>query len=468
MRAAVSAAVALALVPAGARATGAAPAETAGMPAPVPGLSEDSVLRALKAAALASRPELAQARAQIAGLHERPAQASVLPDPTLAVGIQNDGFSGIEVGKMQMSWYSIVASQTLPWPGKRGLRAQVAALDVRVADADLRRAQLTVAAEVERAYVALLLVRGQRALLARLDSLWQKSELAARARYEAGEGAQAELLRAQLERSRLRRRSWSLDAEEAQRVAALDRVAGRPLDQPIATNLALADLPDPAIPDVTQAVSAALAGSPELERARLAGEQADRRVDLARRERWPDVTLSAGVMPRGGGFTTMWQAGVALNLPVWTAVKQKRAIAENQARGQAARSGVDALAQLLAERVRTRLAALRALVDANHLYRTELLVESEATVSSTLAQYQVGRLGFASVLEALAGYLLDVNGYLESVAAAQRLAIADREISLEPPGGIGAGEPTVASTPGSPATPAAGESPGGSAAMSRM
>jgi hypothetical protein len=38
---------------------------------------------------------------------------------------------------------------------------------------------------------------------------------------------------------------------------------------------------------------------------------------------------------------------------------------------------------------------------------------------------------FASVLEALSGYLVDVNGFLESIAAAQRIAIAEREISLE-------------------------------------
>ena len=73
--------------------------------------------------------------------------------------------------------------------------------------------------------------------------------------------------------------------------------------------------------------------SPELKKALLAGEQAGRRVELAKKERWPDVTVVAGIMPRWGNYATMWQAGVALNLPVWTAQKQSRSIAENQARG---------------------------------------------------------------------------------------------------------------------------------------
>jgi outer membrane protein TolC len=217
-------------------------------------------------------------------------------------------------------------------------------------------------------------------------------------------------------------------------------------------------LPDPVLPDPEQAATAAEAESPELKKALLAGEQAGRRVELANKERWPDVTVSAGVMPRWGGFETMWLAGVAFNLPIWGAQKQARAMAENRARGEAARNGAEAIRQLLRQRIHERLAALGALVEANHLYRSGLLVQSEATVSSTLAQYQVGRVTFASVLEALAGYLGDVNGFFESVAAAQRIAIAERELSLDAPSGPATGGMGGPAMPGAGATPASSSS----------
>ena len=76
---------------------------------------------------------------------------------------------------------------------------------------------------------------------------------------------------------------------------------------------------------------------------------------------------------------------------------------------------------------------MEALLETNRLYRSGLLVQSEATVSSTMAQYGVGRVTFASVLEALTGYVNDFNGFLESLASAHRLAIAQREVSLDPP-----------------------------------
>jgi hypothetical protein len=108
----------------------------------------------------------------------------------------------------------------------------------------------------------------------------------------------------------------------------------------------------------------------------------------------------------------------------------------------------------LRQRINERLEVLHALVEANQLYRSGLLVQSDATVSSTMAQYQVGRVAFASVLEALAGYLTDTNGFLDSIAAAQRIDIAEREISLDAPGGPAAGGMGGSAMPGAGATSA--------------
>ena len=65
-----------------------------------PTLVQDPVLRGLVKDAMEKRPELAQVRAQIRAEQERVPQSRVLPDPTLSLGIQNDGFSSIQIGKM--------------------------------------------------------------------------------------------------------------------------------------------------------------------------------------------------------------------------------------------------------------------------------------------------------------------------------------------------------------------------------
>jgi hypothetical protein len=91
-------------------------------------LPADPVLARLIEESLAARPELARAEAVVHAQQERIPQEGALPDPMLQVGIQNDGFTSIEIGRMETSFVSLMASQTFPWPGKRGLRREVATL----------------------------------------------------------------------------------------------------------------------------------------------------------------------------------------------------------------------------------------------------------------------------------------------------------------------------------------------------
>ncbi len=448
-------------------------------PAPLgAGLAGDSLLASLVHEALANRPELAQAQATAKAERARVPQAGALPDPVVSLGVQNDGFNGLQVGKMETSWWSLSAAETFPWVGKRGLRARAQTFGARQAEADLARARLSVQAEVERAYLDLLLVRDQLQILDRLETLWIQAEGQARTRYEAGEGAQSDVLRAQLERSRLQQQRWALVAEERRRVAVLDRTVGRPLDRPLATRLSLGRVADPVLPDSAQAEADADAHSPELQKARLGVEQSSALVSLARKDYFPDLTVSAGVMPRGGEFEPMWQAGVSLPIPLWAGSKQTRAVSESRSRDEAARSSAETVRRLLRQRLEERRATLAALLETNRLYRSGLLVQSEATVSSAMAQYQVGKVPFASVLEALSGYLTDLGGYYESVAEAQRVDIAQRELSLDPVPGLALGgmggtsmpgssgmAPASAPAVGSPAAPAAGST---STAMPRM
>ena len=86
-----------------------------------PTVADDPVLTQLIAQSLAARPKIAGARAVVQAERERISQVGALPDPMLQVGIQNDGFTSIEIGRMPTSYYSIMAAQTFPWPGKRGL-----------------------------------------------------------------------------------------------------------------------------------------------------------------------------------------------------------------------------------------------------------------------------------------------------------------------------------------------------------
>jgi cobalt-zinc-cadmium efflux system outer membrane protein len=427
---------------------------------PVLALPRDPVLDRLVEQSLAARPELRQAEATVSAERERIPQAGALPDPVLSLGIQNDGFRDIQVGTMPTSFYQVMLSQGLPWPGKRGLREDVARLSADAANAALARARLTTEADVHRAYLDLLLARDRLGLLDRLERIWQDSAGSARVRYEAGDGAQSDLLRAQLELNRLRQRRWAFEAQERTAVQSLNRLRGHAVDEAIETTASVRDLAMPELQSPEAALADALERSPELAQARLEAARATRSVALAERERYPDLGVQAGIMARGQ-LEPMWQAGISVGLPVWSSRKQSRAVAESRARADAGARGAEAVEQVLRLRVAERRSAYAALLDTARLFREGLLVQSRATEESTLAQYRVGKVTFASVLDANAGYVNDEDAFLEALADAQRIAIAFAEVSLDPVGAVAAG-----AAMGGGGMPGAGAAGGGGARAS--
>lgn len=402
---------------------------TSGVLAQAP--AQDAVLGKLLEEAAAASPDVAQARAVVEAERARIPQAGAFQDPSLTLGIQNDGFKHIEIGTMGTSFFNIMVTQPFYWPGKQGLREQVATLEARRAEARLARATLDLEGRVRRSYLGLLLVQGQMDLLTEQEGLWKQAEQAARSRYEAGQVPQPDLLRAQLERARLQQRRWALESEVAVRLAELNRLRARPLEALVPTSTSLGRVTDPPLQSEADATKDAEARSPELMLSALGVEQSGRRVDLAHRERLPDFSVTAAVMPRGS-LEPMWALGVTVGLPIFAASKQNRAVDENEQRRIAEEQGSETLRQVLRLRTKERLSTLAALNRTNQYYRENILVLSMATARSTLSQYEVGPMPFAAVLEALSGYVTDRASFLGSIADAQLVAIAQQEVSLDP------------------------------------
>jgi cobalt-zinc-cadmium efflux system outer membrane protein len=429
-------------------------------PSPVP-LDADPQVAALVEEALRRSPDVARADATVRAESERAPQVGALPDPTLTLGIQNDGFNGIQIGTMETSYWQVMLTQPVPWPGKLSAREAAARAQASVAAGETARLRLATTAEVERAFVDLLLVRGQLELLGKLDTLWREAEAMARTRYEVGQGSQSDLLRAQLERTRLAQRRVGLEGDERTSLQALNRLRVRPLDEPVPTPRPLSGFADPVLRGADEAVADAEGRSPDLAIAALAVRATERRVDSARQEWFPDLAVTAGVMPRGQ-LDPMWTVQLGITLPIYGWSKQARAVEESQQRREAELRGEDAVRQLVDLRARERQVLLAAALRTLDIYRGGILVQSEATVRSTMSQYQVGKVTFPSVLEVLRGLVVDEGGYLDALAVAQRLGIADREVSLAPPGGL-SGAGSGGSMPGVAAVSAAGR-PGGTGA----
>jgi outer membrane protein TolC len=399
----------------------------------------DPLLESLVQEALTRNPDLLAAAEEARAARTRPAQARALPDPMLSLAYTNDGI-GPSLGEMPMSTLGFMWSQELPWPGKRRLRSDIAEREAGGVEQQVARVRLSVGAAVRRAYYGLLQSRALVALSREQGELWRQIEGVARARYAVGQGAQQDVLRVQVEVTRVGQLEAEQEAEERIRLAELNRLLGRAREEPLETAAALPLRP--AAEPLERALARAREISPELAASRLAVERARLAVALARKEWKPDLTLQGGYMNRGG-LDPMWQAGVWITLPL---ARRRRAegVAEAEARLRAAERQVEVVELQLRFRTTERLAQLAAAQRIAELYENGIVPQDRMSVEAAVASYQAGRVPFVAVLEALATLYGDRSTLVRLLAGHARTRASLGEASLEatselPPMGGAAG-----------------------------
>jgi outer membrane protein TolC len=413
---------------------------------------EDQHLAALVEEALAKNPDLLAVQEALAAARERPDQARSLADPMVSVAYTNDGWSP-SLGVRDMTTLAIMGSQVLPWPGKRRLRGEIAGLDADVLAPRLDRVKLGLVAAVRRAYWSLALAQELKRLIDEQEEIWKEIEGVARARYAVGQGAQQDVLRVQVEQTRIAQLQAEQQAEAEVRRAELNRLLARSADAPFESTGRLAFRPDAR--SAEERLAGAEAVSPEL-RAGAAAINRDRlAASLARKDFRPDFTVQAGYMNRGG-LDPMWQAGVGITLPIYRK-RLESGLAEAEARSRESGRLVESIRLQLRFRTQERLAQLRTADTVARLYGDGIIPQGQMSVEAAIANYQAGKVPFISVLEALSTLYGDRSTLLRVLASRERIRASLDEASLEatsemPAGGaapvMGLGAGTAAASAG--------------------
>lgn len=402
----------------------ASPARAAEPPAP------DPVLQALIDEALARNPELGASRHLAIAAEARPIQAGSRPGPTLGVFYQNDGVSP-SLGREPMTMLGASAGQDLPYPGKRDLRRQVAQADAGLARFDVERAGLSLVAAVKEAYYGLALARELAAVAQQHREVWQEVQQAARVRHASAVGSQQEMLRAQVEATRLQAVHAQHHAEARARLAQLNALLARPAGTPVE-----ASAPPPPAPEARSAdaiLAWTEATSPELKAAALAVERDERAVALAGRESKPDFNVQGGLAYRGG-LPPVWHVGASVMLP--SRARVKAGLAEAEARLAASRARQEDVRVRLRAVVEQRLALLEAASQIEATYREGLLPQAELAVQSATATYAANRGSQIAVLEGTSALLDDRTDYARLLSAQATERARLEAASLDPPIGL--------------------------------
>jgi outer membrane protein TolC len=372
-------------------------------------------LQSLIEEALARNPEIQAASRQAARVKARVPQRGALPDPMLSYGVMNEGrpIPFQTLGKAGFSEVYVGILQELPYPGKRGLREEVAQEEARAAEWALESVRRRVVAQVKEAYYQLYAVDAALDIVERNRELLENLERVAAALYTVGQGIQQHVLDAQVEISRLEERISLLRQQrsvvEALLNSLLYRESGNPLGRPEPLG------PEPLGYEMEQLWKMAEESSPALRERSQWVAAGERSLSLAQRELLPDLGVNF-VYHNRGGLDPYYTFGGTLSLPLYAGRKQRKAIEEASEGLLESRHTFDAA------RARVRYEVTEAYLSAKtaerllSLYEEGILRQARLSLDSASAQYQVGRVDFLTVLNSWTRLLEYDVTYHEQIA----------------------------------------------------
>ena len=372
--------------------------------APEVAITPPRTLAEWEAAALAGNTGLQAAARRLDARAERRAVVTSLPDPTLSVTPFGE-MAETAAGEVELM---TSVSQRFPLGGKLRTRGEMADLRTAAAAQELAALRIDVVAQVRRAWWAVVDAERALTVLRRDVDLTRQIKTIAQAKYRAGTAEQTDVLQAAVEASNLERRMLDQTRRRAAAAAMLNRLASRPADAAVdvsAASEAATDIPA-AGPDTDPAnLSTAVTDHPRLAALREEVAAARQAVRLARLERVPDLTVSAGysdvdadALAASANGDDQWWVGFSLNLPIWA---ERYAAGEREARA-AVREAAARLRDTedqLAFAASDALAGVTARTAEIRLFEEQILPDARQALEAARGSYRAGRSGFQALID---------------------------------------------------------------------
>ena len=355
--------------------------------------------------AVSDNPNLAEVQERYKALLEVPSQVGTLPDPMVSLNAMNFPTDTFDRDQEPMTQLQVGVSQVIPFPGKLGLKEEAAEYDAKAAGHSVDEVRLQLVKNVKSKWWQLYYLDRALDTVKNNQALLRQFITVAKTKYETGKGLQQDVLLAQLELSRLMDQEIQLRAIRRNQAIKLNILMDRPANDVIV-------LPDqvsksmPALVDENTLYLRAESSRPLLKKMETKIEAAQSRLDLAKRDYYPDFKLGVtygdrtgdNPPPMGGSRSDFFSVMVGVKVPLYSGRKQSKAVSQRSSELQMNRYA------LLDEKGLVMAAISSAVTDYQEakqqfsLYGSGIVPQAQQTVQSMLAGYQVSEVDFLNLV----------------------------------------------------------------------
>ena len=330
-----------------------------------------------------NNPEIQAMRLQYEAMQTRTSAFRYLDDPWLSIEFDGD-----------MRMYSI--SQEFPFPTKINAHSDIARYDVQQIYEEYQNTRREVIARVKSTYGQLYVISKEIEALRRSRDILNQISRIAQQNYALNKGSQADVLRTQVEISRIENELLNLNDEKSIMATELNAILNRPLD----TNLGeISDVETEDVnPNVTELDSLAKENHPGLKSLRFAIKSKNASLSLAKQEYLPDFMVGFEQQEMDGQFVDS-KFMFGLTLPIWSLGKQRNMVNEMQAEKKMAEAEYKAMENMILVQVHEAKIKVDKQKRQMDLYENRILPQIEATLKVSLRAYEVDQIDFLTVLD---------------------------------------------------------------------
>jgi len=383
--------------------------------------------------ALARNPAITAARAQVEEARAQVVVAGAIPDASFTADVAGQK-TILRPGSANASDQGF--GITLPFPGKRGLRRDVASADLRAAEFTLAQLQQQIASQAAQAYDAVLVAMRHRQDLQQSKDLASDFVQKTEARFRAGTVARVDVVKAETDLAQAENDLIANERDIATARAALNRTLGRPGGAPLETTDEL-DVPPP-VPPLETLEGIAASSRPEIKGLAAELEGAHAATRLAKEFWAPDINVTATRNATGGSPTT-YTSAVTFGLPIFFWQHQRGEVAAAGHREEELTATLAGLRAQVSLDVQTAATAASTSLRQAIFIRDHLLPEAREVYRVASVSYGLGGASALDLLDAKRTLLAAEAQYVDALGAAND-AIAALEQAI--------GAPLPAANPG--------------------
>ena len=368
---------------------------------PVSAQNENDRLAHLIDIALKNNPEYSSMKNKLEAAKVRISPAGALPDPSLSLAFINLPVNSFSFDQEPMTGKKISIMQMFPFPGKLGLKKDMAAHQASIMKQQVAEFRLHLEKNIKLLFYNIFYLDKSIEIISKNRTLINQIIKSSEIKYSVGKGLQQDVLIAQVELLKLEDKLISLGQKRENSVFQLNKFLNRKPDTEFSSILNLEE----AVfnENINKLIERGLTNRPLIISWRELIEKNKKNKKLAELAYFPDFSLGAAYTQRdnlqtGVKMNNFLSVEVKLNLPLYFYKKQLKKVEESQfqiisVQQQYLSIKNDVIFQI--EKIYSNLNKNRKLIN---LYHNEIIPHASLALKSAMAGYQVDKADFELVL----------------------------------------------------------------------